>query len=65
MIGTDMRQFGQGPDALQPPLPNFEGMVKGALDGFGTGSIRDIIGGIESITGGQGGFLFECHKKLQ
>lgn len=36
---------------------NFDTIVKGALDGFGNGSMKDIFGTIEKITGGQGELL--------
>jgi hypothetical protein len=43
-------------DGQEKVLPNFEGLVSGALlDGFGSGSFGDIVGQITSITGGEGG----------
>lgn len=39
---------------VHPPL-SFDGLVKGALDGFGGGTMGDIVGTIGKITGGQGG----------
>ncbi|KAI1714548.1 calpain family cysteine protease domain-containing protein [Ditylenchus destructor] len=39
---------------VHPPL-SFDGLFKGALDGFGGGTMGDIVGTIGKITGGQGG----------
>ena len=45
-----------GNDDAPAHLPiDFSGMVKGALDGFGGGSIGDIMGTIDNITSGSGG----------
>lgn len=51
-MGNAEQQFGAG-DATS--AFNFDSLVKGALDGFGNGSMGDIVGTIEKLTGGQGG----------
>uniref|UniRef100_A0AC34GI04 Uncharacterized protein n=1 Tax=Panagrolaimus sp. ES5 TaxID=591445 RepID=A0AC34GI04_9BILA len=52
---TANTNFAEGDDNAEHIPIDFGGMVKGALDGFGGGSIGDIMGTIENITGGSGG----------
>uniref|UniRef100_A0A915CYD2 Calpain catalytic domain-containing protein n=1 Tax=Ditylenchus dipsaci TaxID=166011 RepID=A0A915CYD2_9BILA len=47
------QQFDAGVQTF--PALSFDSIVKGALDGFGGGSMGDIMGTLNKITGGQGG----------
>lgn len=53
-MGTAQQQFSD----VAPSAFNFDNLVKGALDGFGNGSMNDIVGTIEKLTGGQGSNIF-------
>lgn len=58
MAQTAQHVEADGDGGNEPPAPNFNNVVKGALDGFGCGSMGDIMGKISSLTGGQGGLSF-------